>query len=170
MFRFLVALSLAIVSMTAWAQVVDDGVVESIDEFTAVRTCWQRVHNSVDDRTGIWMTLDEEDGWTVFTYIVRATANQGSSAFSLLGTIGAERVYVRFDEGDVLELQPAYVERDLTREVAGFMDNALAARLMSAPADVRVRFDGPNGRVDFTIDHGVAVALAAGFGKTCYPQ
>lgn len=169
MFRVFITLLLVSVPVVALAQVRDGGVIESTDEFTGVRTCWQQVDSSIQDGAGVWMMLDE-DGWTVFTYIVRDIDAQRNVAFSLLGLIGDERVYVRFGEGDVLELHPSFVERDSSREVAGFTDNSLAARIMSAPEDIRVRFEGSSGRVDFTIDHGVPVALAAGFGQACYPH
>ena len=153
----------------AHAQVRDGGVREEVDEFTGTYSCLQLVLNSASDGSGIgFQTGNDDFGLVVF---VNRRFTGSDWTFSSLSPMPRDRdlVYFRFGEDDVISLKPDIVDVDTSQrsEVAGFIGaRDLAAQIMSAPGDIRVRFSGRDGNRDFTILHGVAVALAQGFGQS----
>ena len=152
----------------AHAQVRDSGVTVRVDEFTGAHSCMQLVLNSAADSSGIGFQTGGD--WGLVIFINRQFTGSDWTFNSLVPTPrDSDLVYFRFGEDNVVSLKPTVVNIDTSQrsEVAGFTgERDLAVRIMSAPGDIRVRFSGRDGNRDFTIQHGVAVALAQGFGQS----
>jgi hypothetical protein len=160
----LLALGLMVTSF-AFAQIWDGGVQQSTDEFTGKESCLQRVDISLQSNTGVSFGLIEGD---VAVYFKRHLTDF-DNVFNSYGLVEGEVVYLRFPDGTVESHSPNVVDSDYEAEVetAAVLSTDLAYKLMALPGELRVRFEGPNGQEDFTVDHGVFVALAQGFGQTC---
>lgn len=148
---------------------VDHGTTEAHDPFTGTYTCSQRVSNASDDPSGIGLTVSsewEEVGVTLFR---PARVWPTDFAFDTHGPFPPERLYIRFGFNDVETHAPTAVELDLIakREAATVVSDALAYRILAAPSDLRVRFEGLEGEHEFIIEHGVIRTLARGFGRAC---
>lgn len=169
MVRFLLALLILIGS--AKAEVYNFGVEKTVDEFTAVESCFHLVIHTLSDHTGIAMN-SFSDVKDTYVYIMSHVEELGENAFNMFGVLSDDLIYVRFPDGEVLQLEPEHVEVQVEfmesgYEVAGFASTSLANRIMSSPGDIRVRFDGSSNTVDFTISHEVITTLAEGFGQEC---
>lgn len=147
---------------------VGTGVEVETDEFTGEISCSQLTLNASWDPTGVALQSGTPGMMMFVTHAIEDWA--ADSAFSLLGNLGGERVYFKFGDDDVIVLAPDETGGELASdyEYAAFMiDDSFVRKLLSAPRDIRVRFDGPDGLADFTINHAVVLDLAQGFGQTC---
>ena len=156
----------------AHAQIRDLGVHEARDEFTGAYTCSQAIFSdrSVPNRPTIAMQAGEDDH--VLIIISRGFERTDWTFNSLSRTPGDnDRVFFRFvDDDEVVSLRPSSVSVSTSSrmESASLWDRDLAARILSATGDIRVRFSGPKGNRDFTISHEATTALAEGFGQICW--
>jgi len=149
---------------------LDTGVENTTDEFTGERDCSQIVFHSRYDFTGIGLASDPKLE-TLVTFM-RHLESVSDATFNMFGRLSGDRVYVRFPStGEVLELTPfettVISEGGMRVEAAAIFSDSLAAKVMSSPTDLRIRFAGSDGNRDFTIQHDVVVALAQGFGRQC---
>jgi hypothetical protein len=147
-------------------------VVIEVDEFTGKRTCAQFVAANQTDRTGVHMYVTDDDYGVSIWRGLDARAAFGDAAFNGFGKLPGDRVYFRFLDGRVIEVEPDDTQNnfDMTypTEMAHiFFNRQLIGDLLTSPGDVSVRFSGPNGQGDFTLPHAVFVALARGFQVSC---
>jgi len=125
------------------------------------------VINSTYDRSGISLFAGSEYSEPVIAF-TRHLDSIADSVFNMFIVMPDDRVFVRFPSTDeVFQFTPVSTGVEDTYEVALIQDQDLIFAVLSSPTEIRVRFDGSNGTADFTIDHDVILALAAGFGKTC---
>lgn len=161
------AFCLPLLMLSAAFAAHDFGVEKSTDEFTGSSSCQQIVVNSQGDFTGL--VLSSMNGLKIVA-IIRSIGRNDDPAFNMFGVLSGDKVYVRFPtSGEVIEVVPDEVSVELgSHEVAGIFGNQeLITKLLSSPSEVRVRFSGGRGSKDFTINHDVILALAAGFGAEC---
>ena len=145
----------------------DLGVEIEHDEFTGERTCHHMILVSVLDATGFRGVVNKYGPSLVISHAVDSW--RYDSAFNLHGMQGGELVYLKFSDADIITVTPVHVWGNLEHdnEAALITDYNIITKILSAPSDIRVRFSGPDGEVDFTIPHNIVVALAAGFGQSC---
>lgn len=151
-------------------EVLTHGAIHQTDEFTGVRSCYEVVVHvetlrtvtfTNSQRTGIWVSLaNEYDG---FDHVFRVTQGTDSRAIT----------YLRFADGEVLEIAPnrAYAINDFDRwrssDAAVYADADLALRLLQLDSDLRVRFEAGIMHHDFTMPAILFQTAATGFGQEC---
>lgn len=147
----------------------DGGIEKEVDEFTGTAACYHRVSQEKDPRVAI--DFINKEGSLFFT--MARYFSSPDYVFSTLGIHGDSEVYLRFSEGDVLNLVPRYAEgsweRNYGMDYAEFDDPELILRLLDLADDLRVRFEGPHGRDDFTVPAEFFQTANAGFGQECRP-
>src|SRR5690606_36205177 len=74
-------------------------------------------------------------------------------------------VYIRFPDDNIVEVTTAYAYSELESgresDYAIIFDEQLLYLVLSAPDDLRIRFEGSKGREDFTLPHPLIRAIAA---------
>lgn len=153
-----------------FSQVNDSGVDAATDEFTGIKTCFQNVHTSPQDLTGISLTSDSALDDT-YILITRHLDSANDAVFNMSGVMSGDLVYIRFpSSGEVIDFAPYFVFVDdvIVYEMAGlWVTREFLETLLSSTEDIRIRFSGENGNADFTIMQEILEALAAGIGETC---
>ena len=160
-----------LISTSGGAQHIGNVVVD-VDEFTGTRSCSQFVAANRSDRTGVHMYVSGSHFGVSIWRGLDPHAAFSDSAFNLFMKFPSDRVFFRFQDGRVLEIEPDDTLNELSlthpTEIAHIFHNReLMADLLATPGDVRVRFSGSSGHGDFTLPHAVFVALSRGFQETC---
>jgi NDP-sugar pyrophosphorylase family protein len=181
----------------AFAEVWESEIIHETDEFTGHTVCLQIISNSINDNTGVAFTKSNNHGLVV-TFLRHHSPTRSSDFIFYSGYVFSnDRVFLRFDEDDVVIIEPdrtdtsersradgIYIrfsaddyitikleEADVSDwryiESATFYDPGLLERLMSVREDIQVRFRSQGEHEDFTLKGDIFAGLAQGFGQEC---
>lgn len=145
-------------------EIRDLGVSQTVDEFTQEATCSHAV--ATWDFNIRFIALNHSADGTSFA--IGKHHENFSNVFNMFGDPNPT-VYFRFSDQEIIEIKTAYAYSDSENNMDYVIiaDEQLLYRLLSAPTDLRIRFDGSRGREDFTLPHALIRAITAGFGQEC---
>lgn len=164
--RIITGIATLTLSFALSQEIRDLGVSHTVDEFTRATSCSQAV-TTWDFSIRLIVANHSEDG----TSFAIGKHHRGyDSVFNMFGDHNPT-IYFRFSEEDIIVVTTAYAYSDTDggrdTDYAIIADDQLLYRLLSAPTDLRIRFDGSKGQDDFTLPHALIRAVAAGFGSEC---